>query len=794
MATLDEALAAALKSHQAGDLSRAEEIYRRILAVDPGHAEAWHLLGVIAHQVGKNERAVEQIQRAISVDASNADYHNNLGEALRALGQRDEAAACYREALRLRPSYPEALNNLGNALHDQGNSAAAADRYQEALRLKPDFALAANNLGNVLYALGKPEEAAERYRQALRLEPTCAEAHNNLGNILRKQGKLVEAACSFQEALKHRPAFLDARTSLGQVLLERGKAAEAAACFQEVLRRRPESVETRNSLGIALHKQGRLDEAIACYRRVLEIRPEFVEARNNLGFALQNQGKVAEAVACYRQLLVLDPSFAEAHNNLGNILQEQGRLEEAFASYHEALRIRPDYAKAHNNLGSAYQELGKLPEALASYRESLRLKPDYAGTHSNILFCLTHTGDTPPDQVFAEHRRWGQLHGVVKGGALAHANDPEPERRLRVGYVSADFRNHALARFFEPILTHHDPEQVEAICYANVHAPDETTARLQARAHGWRPIQGLADDQVVEKVRADRIDILVDLSGHTAGHRLQVFAHKPAPMQVTFFGYPNTTGLAAMDYRLTDAVMDPPGEPIRDVEELVRLPRALCFICLENAPPVTPLPARQSGTITFGSLHKLSKLNAGVLDLWCRVLKAVPSSRLLVFRNTLVGAVREELRRQFAERGLAGDRLELRHALDARGHLAVYDTIDVTLDTFPYGGGTTLCEALWMGVPALTLRGDRPAGRVGASLLTCAGLPEWIAGTPDAFVARAGALTSDLEHLAALRAGLRERLRTTLCDGTTFTRGLEEAYRWMWRRWCFQRAGAPGHG
>jgi len=341
-----------------------------------------------------------------------------------------------------------------------------------------------------------------------------------------------------------------------------------------------------------------------------------------------------------------------------------------------------------------------------------------------------------------------------------------------------------------PILTHHDSRQVETVCYAEVPAPDAITARFRSLAHGWRSTCGLSHTQLAELIRADAIDVLVDLAGHTAHNRLPVFAWKPAPVQVTYLGYPNTTGLAAIDYRLTDAITDPPGEPASHAEELWRLPG--CFCCYTpfyQFPTPTPSPAHGAGSITFGSMHKLTKLNGPVLDLWCRLLQAVPSSRLLVCQNTLVGGARDRLRRELVRRGIAAGRVELRHefAPGPGGHLAVYAEIDVLLDVFPWGAHATACEALWMGVPVLTLYGDRYAGRMASSMLTCLQLEELIARTPTEFVERGVRLAGDTARLAALRGALRGRMRASpLCDGATFTLRLEEAYRAMWVRWCAQ--------
>jgi predicted O-linked N-acetylglucosamine transferase (SPINDLY family) len=356
---------------------------------------------------------------------------------------------------------------------------------------------------------------------------------------------------------------------------------------------------------------------------------------------------------------------------------------------------------------------------------------------------------------------------------------------LRVGYVSPDFRTHAVSYFFEPILRHHDRNRAEAYCYAEVAAPDDTTARLQGLASVWRWTVGLTDAQLAEQVRRDRVDILVDLAGHTSGHRLGVFARRPAPVQLTYLGYPSTTGLSAIDGLLTDAIVDPPGEPPWSAELPYRLPGLFCcYAPPVDAPAVGPSPAARGFGPTFGALHKLSKLNTAVLDVWCDLLRAIPSARLLLFRNNLTGTRREEIHLYFVERGIGPDRLDLRHEMPAGGHLTVYGEIDVALDVFPWCGHTTACEALWMGVPVITLLGDRHAGRMTASVLMALGLDDWVARSPGHYLAIARRAADDWEGLARLRSALRERVRQSpLCDGRGWTARLEDAYRDLWRRW-----------
>jgi predicted O-linked N-acetylglucosamine transferase (SPINDLY family) len=676
-----------------------------------------------------------------------------LAVQLQHAGRLQEAEHLCRQILQAEPAHAEALHLSGLLAHQRGQHKAALAYLRQALALKPAADSIHANLGMVYRSLGQKEDAAACYREALRLRPDLPQAHNNLGNVLREQGKLPEAVDSFRRALQLRPDFPEAHSNLGAALRELGRPDEAIACFQAALRLRPDHAPAYNNLGNALRELGRLDDAVASFREALRLRPD----------------------------------YPQAHNNLGSTYRDRGDWDEAVASFRQALRLRPDYADAYSNLGNMLQEQGDLEEAIRCYREGLRLQPDHAFAHSNLLFCLGNSERITPEEMLAEHRRWGDRHGNLAGPLPPHVNERIPGRRLRIGYVSPDFRSHAVMRFVEPILTHHDPAQVEVFCYPDGPIDDDVSRRLRALAHSWRPIYGLSDTQVAQQSRADCIDILVDLAGHTSNHRLRAFAHKPAPIQVTYLGHPYTTGLAAMDYRLTDAVLEPPGTPSYNTEELVRLlPGFCCFMPSLEAPEVNSLPALQNGHVTFGSMHRLSKLNAAVLDLWCRLLHAVPSSRLLVVRNTLVGAGRDRLIRELTHRGIPAERFELRHKLGPgrHSHLGIYADVDVLLDAFPWGAHTTACEALWLGVPVLTLYGDRAAGRMAASILSRLELDEWVARTQDEFVEQGARLTEDQGRLAELRAGLRERMRARMCDGKLFTSELENAYRQMWCRWC----------
>jgi protein O-GlcNAc transferase len=735
-----------------GDSFRADA--RPTVADDRVHADVLLRDGRVAFQSGRVAEALALFARAADANPHAASC---AGVACQALGCLDEAEAWHRRAAERAPGDPFVLSNLGTCLAGRGRLADALAIFQRARAADPADGEILTNLTGALNRLARHAEALETGREAVRCAPKLAQAHNNLGNALFGLGDLPVAGACYEEALRLDPALAPARQGLGDALARMGRPRDAAPVYAEGARLRPGDAAVHSRLAQALLDSGRIAEALAPSREAVRLAPADAVARHTLGRALAESGELDGAADEFVAALDLVPGWSVALYSLGITRQRQGRLDEARGTLRAALVVDP-------------------ADAIA------------AGAHAGALF---YHPAADAGMILAEHRRWSERHAPALPSA-AHANDSDPDRPLRVGYLSPDFRSHAVAFFLRPILAHHDPRQVEAVCYAEVTAPDECTAEFYALARSWRNTAGLSDGALADQVRADRIDIMVDLGGLLAGGRLRTLAHKPAPIQVSYLGYPGTTGLPAIDYRLTDTVADPPGSEAGYSEELVRLPG--CFCCY--APPLAcPVeanpPSRTAGRVTFGSLHKLDKLNGAVLDLWCALLRDVPDSRLLLARDDLRGATAEYFLEQFVRRGVAAERVivEAPRAV-AMGHLRLYDRIDVALDPFPWSGHTTACEALWMGVPTVTLQGQRYAGRMVASLLRTVGLPELVAETPQDYRRLAAALAADMERRAELRAGLRQQLLASpLCDGMGFTRGLEATYRDMWRRWCRRRRG-----
>ncbi|MBI3710899.1 MAG: tetratricopeptide repeat protein [Proteobacteria bacterium] len=750
---IDAALAAAYRHHTAGRIDAAMAGYTEILALDGAHAMALFLMGDIAHRHNVNETAVELFTRAIKARPDFADAYNGLGAALRALGRNDDAETSFRRAIAIAPKHALAMLNLAVCLMSRGDLAAAVELCRQATSAAPDLADTHNVMGTALRASGDLRGAVTAHRRAIALRPDFADAYNNLGA---------------------------AQAALGD-----SKAAEAS--YRSALRLDPNLAIAHNNLGNLLRALGQLDEAELSYCRALEIWPEFAEAACNLGVALSFADRLDDAVACYQRALAINPHSAEAWSNLGAAYRVLRNATAEIDAYRHALAIDPNHAMAHNNLGLALLDCGDAAAAVASFRRALAAQPNYAAAHSNLLYALNFDPGIRPEQQLVEARRFAERHAAPPTAlARPHANARDPERRLRVGYVSPDFRQHSCAYFIEPLLAAHDRGNVEIFVYAELSRPDSVTTRLQALADHWRGTVGVADDALAEQIRADGIDILVDLAGHTASNRLPIFAARPAPVQVAWLGYPSTTGIDAIGYRLTDAIADPAGEPDHwHTEALVRL--ADGFICYRPDGAAAAAPPASGAKLTFGSFNHLSKLNESVVAAWARVLADAPESRLMLKARNLGDAkTRDRIAAAFAQHGIAADRLALvGWAEGVADHLALYREIDVALDSFPYNGTTTTCEALWMGVPVVTLAGDRHAGRVGASLLARVGLDDLVAPSVEAYAKCAVALGRDGERRAALRRELRARMQASpLCDAALFARRIEAAYRDMWRAWC----------
>lgn len=566
-----------------------------------------------------------------------------------------------------------------------------------------------------------------------------------------------------------------------------GRKDEALELGRRVLRAAPGHPDALGLVGALEQQRGRLAEAEDLFHQAAAIQPQLARSWNNLANCQAEQGKREAAVENYRKALALQPAYPMALKNLGQTLRELGRLSEAIDVYRRALDIDPNYPEAHLNLGIALSGTGDLTAAYACFERALALKPDFDAAHANLIYTL----DLMPGSGFAEQqaerRRWWQRHAArYAPAAPRHANDRDPDRRLRIGYVSADFRRHSAAYCFGPVLRHHDRERFEVACYSGVTAEDELTQQFKERADLWCSTLGLSDDALAERIRADSIDILVDLSGHTLGNRLLVFARKPAPIQVTAWGHATGTGCKTIDYLFADSVAIPAAARPLFAETIYDLPCLITCELAPYAPPVSPLPAATRGTVTFGCFNRLAKITPDALALWARILGGVPGSRLLLKDYSFDDAASQAyIRPRLASHGIAAERVELRGGTSHAEQLAAYGEVDIALDPFPQNGGIGTYEALGMGVPIVAMLGNSVPGRVAAAILSAVGLADWIAADEDAYVRLAVERARDPDALTRLRSDLRRRVATSPAgDLVRYTHAVEDAYRVMWRKWC----------
>jgi protein O-GlcNAc transferase len=739
--------------YEASHFGAAEQIYRQVLEREPANAGAWHLLGVVCARMGNRQVGVDCVRRAVALKPDWADAWLSLGNVLLEQGQLEESKTCCQRAISLLPDNPAAHQTLGVISVHQGNLEGALISFELALQLRPNQPELLFNLGSTLKRQGRLIEASVYFERAIQVRPGFAEAHYNLGDLARRLERLDEAIGHFRRTLEISPDHPGALGSLGAILRERRELAEAVNCCEKAVRLQPNYFEALATLGAAYLEQGRISEAVARLLRARDLRPDSAAIYCNLGSAYRSLGQTDEALSALRQAASLGPELADT----------------VFFS-----------------LGNVHKDRGELDEAIACYEQAIEAMPTDKDLSSNRLYAMLYHSASNSESIRREHARWAQLHAQpLFERHSAHRNDRSPERRLRVGYLSPDFCEHPVGRYLVPLFREHDHVQFEVVCYADVARADGITSLLCSTADAWRDVHRWSDERVAELVRNDQIDVLVDLSLHTAHNRLLVFARKPAPVQLTFAGYPGTTGLEMIDYRLSDPFLDPPGEDdAAYVEKTMRLPQTFyCFEPLTKWPEVGPLPALANGFVTFGCLNHYCKVNDQALRLWARVLRETPESRLLL--ASAQGSHRQHAADLLQQHGVAAERLTFMNRVARNQYLAAFHGIDISLDTFPYNGYTTSAESIWMGVPVVTLVGQRVVGRSGLSVVSNVGLAELAARSEDEFVAIAAELARDLGKLSRLRLGLRDRMkRSPLMDGAGFARSIEAVYREIWRRWC----------
>ncbi len=745
MAGLGDRLRAAFAAHQAGRFDEAERGYQAVLAAQPGAAEALYLYGMLALQQGRAGDAVSRLEQARAASPQDPRIHLGLGQALDRAGRIAEALPAFSQAAEAEPSNPVAWRGMAAAALASGDDLAAERAF-----------------GRVLAA--QPEDRAGWF---------------NLAVLRQRAGRAGEALDAVDRALALAPDDADAMANRAAILLDLDRAGDAVGAAERALSLAPGHGNACVNLAAALERVGRHAEAAEAARAGLADHPGNASLHLNLGLALMAVGDGTGAEAALKQAAAIDGASPGPPEALGALLQRQGRPGASEAASEHAIELGGETARRCTNLSVALLAQAEQAAALSAARRAVTADPDDEAARAHLVTVLNYA-DLGMDAGEAA-REWATRHETpLREAWPAFSASRDAEARLRVGYLSPDLRAHSVAYFLEPVLGAHDPAAVEVFCYADVVSEDAVSARLRELASTWCNVAQMTPSDIAARIREDQIDVLIDLAGHTWPRGLLVMARKPAPLQASWIGYPGPTGLAAIDMRITDAIADPPGTEDRYSERLARLdPVFLCY----GPPSEAPAPVRHDGPPTFASFNNPAKIAPPVFEVWAALLRAVPDARLLLkYAGLDEPATAERLRGRFAAAGLDPERLDMRgRAAAVSEHLAAYSDVDVALDTFPYNGTTTTCEALWMGVPVITLAGAGHPGRVGASLLSALGKADWVAADPAAYIETAAAMMADRGALAAGRDALRARmLASPLCDARQVAAGVEALFRAAW--------------
>ncbi|KAJ7976159.1 Tetratricopeptide repeat (TPR)-like superfamily protein [Quillaja saponaria] len=781
-------------------------LYERVLETDGGNVEAYIGKGICLQMQNMGRLAFDSFSEAIRLDPQNACALTHCGLLYKEGGHLVEAAESYQKALKVDSSYKPAaeclavvLTDIGTNIKLAGNTQEGIHKYHEALKIDPHYAPAYYNLGVVYSEMMQYDMALAFYEKAALERPMYAEAYCNMGVIFKNRGDLDSAIACYERCLAVSPNFEIAKnnmaialTDLGTKVKLEGHINNGVAFYKKALYYNSQYADAMYNLGVAYGEMLKFDKAIVFYELAFHFNRNCAEACNNLGVIYKDRDNLDKAVECYQNALSIKPNFSQSLNNLGVVYTVQGKMDAAASMIEKAIIANPTYAEAYNNLGVLYRDAGDISLAINAYEQCLKIDPDSRNAGQNRLLAMNYIDEGHDDKLYEAHRDWGRRFMRLYPQYTQWENPKDPERPLVIGYVSPDYFTHSVSYFIEAPLVYHDYGNYKVVVYSAVVKADAKTIRFRdkviKKGGTWRESYGVDEKKLASMVREDQVDILVELTGHTANNKLGMMACRPAPIQVTWIGYPNTTGLPTVDYRITDSLADPPDTKQKHVEELVRLPECfLCYIPSPEAGPVSPTPALSNGFVTFGSFNNLAKITPEVLKVWARILCAIPDSRLVVkCKPFCCDSVRQRFLSTLEQLGLEPLRVDLLPLiLLNHDHLQAYSLMDISLDTFPYAGTTTTCESLYMGVPCVTMAGSVHAHNVGVSLLSKVGLKHLVAGNEDEYVQLALQLASDVTALSNLRTSLRDLMsKSPVCDGANFTLGLESTYRNMWQRYC----------
>jgi protein O-GlcNAc transferase len=750
-------------------------------------------LAIQYYRAGNLRDALTEAKKAANIDRQNIKLHNLVGAISNETHDPGTAVQYLRHSLSMDEHQIEAQFLLGNALMTLGLNEEAVQAYDMVLIMDPKHIFTHVNMSQCLNTMGQHSKSERALHRALDIDPVHPDANNMLADVYIRKTQYGLGEKHARIALEAAPDRIPIILTLAKALRLLNRFAEAEEYYRSALHVHPNDATLLVELGNVLREQDLYDAADEHFETALKLAPKDLKVLRGAGAYFQSIRRHDRALALYEKFVELNPDDTGMLNNLAIVLRDMNRFEEAEEYYLKCAELEAHPSYVYNNLGILAMEMGKPEESIEYYRKAIEDNPNYDGAHSNMLFFMNYLDSMTSQELYEEHKAWQAHHTEpIRPEINVFPNSLEPDRPLRIGYVSADFYGHSVSYFIEAALKHHDSTKFEIYCYAHLRTPDAITKRLQSYTNHWRAIFKMKTEEVADIIRKDEIDILVDLGGHTAGNRLKVFALKPAPIQVTWIGYPNTTGLDTMDYRFVDHVTDPVGEADEcHTETLWRLPNSFtCYNSQYAQEPSRVLAAKTTGQITFGSFNNTSKLSESSIEAWAKILKKAKGSRLIMKSASLVdGETCDRFRALFKKHGVAAKRVEFYGKMSSADHMNFYANIDICLDPFPYNGTTTSCESLWMNVPIIALLGDRHSARVTASLLTQVGLGDLAAKTTDDYVDVAVKLAKDTDRLEKIHQTLREDMaNSSLCDHEGHTRGVEDAYRGMWHKWCEDEA------
>lgn len=770
-----------------GQTKEAEQAYLRALAIDPLLSHAHFNLGMLFQQRGHLNEAIHHYQQVLQIDSKHYYAYCNLGVIHASQSRLTEAESFFLNAIAAKPDASNADFFLFNLYQQQGHLDDAESTLKNLLQRQPDNFTVHDTLLNQYMQQRRFADAANIYRQKLAIMPSDPITHYNLGVVLKEQGLIDEALHCYQQAVRLKPDFAEAHGNLGAIFQEQGKPSEAQASYQRSLECNPKLATALTGLGQLFDTNGQIAEAEASYRKAVEVEPNHPDHYCNLGRFLFQRARYDESESCFRQALKLNPDSTNALYEYGRLHMLFDRLTAARLCFEQALRINPGFSHCYNSLGALFDDQGMIPEAIAAYRSALEHNPNFSEAYGNLLFSLNYHPDLAAEEIFVAYQEYERRFAApYYPSQRPHANTKRPDRRLKIAYVSPDLRRHPVQHFLEPLLAHHDKSQFEVYAYSELAAEDAVSARYRDYVNHWISTSHMSDEVMVEKIRTDNIDILIDLAGHTGNNRLRVFACKPAPVSLSWLGYGYTTGITALDYFLSDPVFTPEGTDALFAEKIWRVDNpSLVYRPAEGMGAVSVLPALANGYITLGTLSRAVRINHRVIRTWANILQCLDNAKLVIDSNKFKD---ETLRKTFIDKFAA---LGIDHERILIGaHSPPWDmlrNIDIGLDCFPHNSGTTLFETLYMGVPFVTMAGRPSVGRLGSSILQGLGRPEWIATSEDDYVDKVVTLASNLDHLNTIRLGQRKQMQNSkLMDEVGFTRKIEAAYRLMWQDWCLK--------